>query len=109
MLEDRAVPLQAAARERSHAGEQFFQVERLDEVIVSTLVERGHFITNGIARGHHQNHRSRTPPAQRTADVESADSGQHEIEHDDVVTRMFAQLEPDLAGCCQVDRMVLPA
>jgi D-alanyl-D-alanine carboxypeptidase/D-alanyl-D-alanine-endopeptidase (penicillin-binding protein 4) len=80
-----------ATEERPEAGEQFVEIEGLDEVVVGAGVEAGDPVRNGVAGGQHQDRQRRLvlvrfggPDAARQ--LEPVDPRNHHVEHEEVRT-----------------------
>ena len=84
----------SAADQRSQAGQQFFHMERLGQVVVGTGVDAGHLLVPAVARGEDQ-HRHRAaacPPFAQHGDA--IHLRQAEVEHHCVVGFVVAQVMP---------------
>jgi len=76
-----------SAYQRDDAGHEFRQVEGLDHVVVSAGLEAGKLVVQFITRGHHDQRRTFTMVFTKlSAQGQSVDSGQHDVEHDDIET-----------------------
>ncbi len=82
-----------APQQRSHAGQQLAQRERLDEVVVGAGVEAGDAVVDLLARGQHQHGRAVAAVAQPAADLEAVDVGHRDVEDHGVVGRAGELLE----------------
>ena len=79
-------PLRAAAPlERTDAGEQLVELERLREVVVRAGVEAAHHVLDGVARREHEDRRIPTFPPELGRDLEAVLLGKDDVEQDDVV------------------------
>jgi len=73
------------ARERSQAGEQLLERERLDEVVVRATVEPFDSVLNRVTRGQDQHRRPDTALSHLAARGQPILTRQHHVEHDHVV------------------------
>src|SRR4030095_8748095 len=80
------------------ARSELADLERLYQIIVGAGVESYELVLERIARGQHQ-YRGRlfAVDAQLAADIQTVHAGQHQIQHDDVVTVGHGQVQPGYA------------
>ena len=83
----RVVAGAGAAQQRAHPRAQLLDGERLDEVVVGAGVEALDAVVDRVARGHDEDRDRVAAAAQRPADVEAADLGHQQVEHDRVGRR----------------------
>ncbi len=84
-LEQRGPLDRAAAGQRSQAGKELGERERLQQVVVGAAVEPSHPVGHGVPRGEHQHRRPDPVLAQPPARLEPVDPREHDVEHDRVV------------------------
>ena len=84
----RGVARAGAAEQRAQPGAQLLDGERLDEVVVGAGVEPLDAVGDCVARGDDEHRHRIAAAAQRAADLEAADLGHQEIEHDRVGRRL---------------------
>ena len=77
----------AAAEQRVDAGEQLGEGERLDEIIVGSLLQPVDAIVDRAERGQHQHRRRHACGAQRAQHRQAVEPGQHAIEDDEIELR----------------------
>jgi hypothetical protein len=80
-----------AALQRADAGEQDGEGERLGHVIVGARIETLDDVGNGIASRQHQNGNVLAKLAETAGDLNAIDSGQHDIEEDEVELVVFGE------------------
>ncbi len=80
-----AAPL--AAQRRTHAGQQFRDFERLDQIIVGAEVEAANAFFERVARADDQHRQVLAPPAQIAQQLGAVAPGQAQIEQHQVVGR----------------------
>jgi hypothetical protein len=85
--------VRAAADDGAEPGENFFKIERLDDVIVRAGVEAFHAVARLVARGEHEHGRF-FGFAQALQNFPAVHARQHHVEHDGVVVRAFGVEEP---------------
>ena len=90
----------APSQERTQAGEQLGERERLLEVVVRAGVQAGDAVGELAARRQHENGRGDLLVTETTEEREAVDVGEAEIEHDDIV-RVDAQLPDALLGAAR--------
>ena len=92
-----------AAQQRADAGQQLVERERLDEVVVGTGVEAGDAIGDAVAGGQQQDRQARLGRAQTAADLQSVDTGQHDINDDEIGQLAEGFVERLFAGFGEID------
>jgi hypothetical protein len=73
-----------AAAESAKTGTELGIGEGLDEVVISTRVEACHSVSDGIARGEHEDRQAEPFGPEGAADLQSVDVGEADVEDDDV-------------------------
>ena len=73
--------LLGAAQQRAQPGEQLFEVEGLDEVVVGSRVEARDAVGDRVARGENQDGYVVAVRAQSAAGLEATDARHHHVEH----------------------------
>ena len=81
---NRVVARTGAAQQRTHPRAQLLDGERLDEVVVRAGVETLDPVVDRVTRGDDEDRDGVGAVAQRPADVEPADLGHQQVEHDRV-------------------------
>ena len=89
--EDLAVGRRAPPQQRPYAREQLVVGERLHEVVVGAAVETADPVVDRVARGQHENRHIVRRRAQSPADLDAVESGQHEVQHDEVRQSLAAR------------------
>ncbi len=74
-----------APAEGPEPGQQLFEIEGLDEVIVSPGIEAGYAVVHGVAGGQNENGPAVTAGAGFAAHGIAVFAGQHQVEDDEVV------------------------
>ena len=77
--------LAATPDQRAQPGEQFAEVERLDQVVVGAAIESGDARLDGVARRHHQDGHGASRLADGAAHGEAVLAGKHHVKDDRVV------------------------
>ena len=93
-----------AAQEGAHTGEQFFQVERFDQVIIGAGIETLDAILDGILGGQHQDGQTASH-AQAAADLEPVHAGQHPVQDDQVGVMIVGQIQSGATFGGDVDQV----
>ena len=75
----------AAANQGAKAGEQFFQLERLGQVVVGAEVEAANLVVDGAEGGQHQHMGLEAVAPPVLQESEAVNLGQHQVEDDGVV------------------------
>jgi hypothetical protein len=73
-----------SSEERAHAGEELFEGERLDEVVVGARVEAGDAVADRVAGGEHEDRGAVAVGAQAAAHLEAVELGHEHVENDRV-------------------------
>lgn len=109
MPHERFAPARVTADQRAHAGAEFVEIERLDEIIVRAGVETFHAIRDGIACRDDQHRQRVRAGAQRLQHVEAVALGQAEVEQHQVVGLAADGRERGLAVLHPIDRKAVRA
>ena len=92
-------------RSTTHQGSQPSDQDRVGEwlgqVVIGPAVERADLVGCAVARGQHQDRRPDSSLSELLADLESADLGQHQVEHDGVVWLLSSH--PQAIGAVERD------
>ena len=104
--EPRRIRHAAAAHQRTDAGEQFGEGERLDEVVVRAGVEAGHAVLQRVARGEDEHRRLHAALAQRAQDLKAVAPRQRQVEQHHVERLRVDAEERRFAGA--LDHHVVP-
>jgi two-component system, OmpR family, sensor histidine kinase VicK len=83
-IQDRSLRLVGTAREGAHAGQQFFEIEGLGEVVVGAAVEGLDLVAHLATGGQHQDGEGRAPGADASEDRLPIHARQHDIQEDEV-------------------------
>jgi len=75
----------AAAAKSFYAGEELFEMEGFDEVVVGAGFEAGHFVFGGAEGGEHEDGEVGLVGADAAAEFEAADAREDDVEDDEVV------------------------
>ncbi len=86
-----------AAQHRADPGVQHPALHGLDHVVVGAGLQPDHHVDVVAARGQ-QDDRQLVGPADPPADLETVDSGQHDVEHDQIRPLLAQQLETVLTA-----------
>ena len=81
----RFLAIGAAAKQCPHAGQKFVEGERLGQVVVGAAAKTVEFVLQAVFGGQHQDHAFAAGSAQRAADVETVETREHAVEHDERV------------------------
>src|SRR5215211_508573 len=106
-LDDRRTLRLPAPRQRTDAGEELGERERLRQVVVGAAVQPGHAIVDAVPRGQHQDRRPDAAASELAADVDPVPAGEHDVEDDRVVRSRTRHPERVLAGLGDVGRVAL--
>jgi hypothetical protein len=90
-----------AAAEDADAGEELAGGEGFGDVVVGAFHEAADLVVLGAARGEHEDGSARTGGAEAAADLHAVESGEHQIEDDEIERIAEAGLE---AGDTIADR-----
>ena len=82
-----------AAQQRAHPGQQFFQRERLGQIVVGAGIEAGDPLGHRVAGGEHQDGQVVAGAAELTAHLEAVQPRHHHVEHDRVGPIVGDQIE----------------
>ena len=86
------------AQGQLHPRHQFFQRERLDDVVVAAGGQTPHAVGGGRSGGEKQHRRPAARLAQPAQHLEAVEIGQHHVEHDGVRAFTERQVESGRAG-----------
>src|SRR2546423_1375542 len=107
IAEKPGAPCAATPDQRSHAGQQLVELERLGEIVVGAGVEPPHHVLRRIARGEHQDGRLTTLAPQLRRDLKPVLLRQHHVQDHEVVVVHVRQGGGFLTIRRNVDRIPL--
>src|SRR5262249_31319229 len=92
-----------APQEGANSRQQFFKLERLDQIVVSAAVQTFDAVVNRVTRRQHENGRVDSARTQFAANLIAVFTRQHHVQNDQVVIVYLSLIERRLALRYDVD------
>jgi hypothetical protein len=95
--------LRAPSHQSSNARDEFRECERFGQIVVCSNVEPAYAILDRVSGGQHQHREPTALITESTADFESVDVIEHDVENNRIVVILFCNPDGLIAGRNYID------